>query len=105
MSFLKVAEVAAILKVAEGSVRSMVKNGQLPALYIGNEIRIKESDVHALTGTTTPPPPRNSKPLSDAQKKAREKFAAQARARGKKAEPPASTKISAPKTNAVAAKA
>ncbi len=42
---LTVAEVAALLRVSEKSVREWVKSGRLPAIRIGKVIRIPRSSV------------------------------------------------------------
>jgi excisionase family DNA binding protein len=43
-SFLTVAEVAAILKLNQQTVRNWIDQGSLPALRVGRRVRIKRSD-------------------------------------------------------------
>ena len=42
---LTVAEVAAIMRVSSMTVYRLIKNGDLPALRVGKNYRIRESDV------------------------------------------------------------
>jgi excisionase family DNA binding protein len=42
---LTVAEVAAIMRVSNMTVYRLIKNGDLPALRVGKNYRIRESDV------------------------------------------------------------
>jgi excisionase family DNA binding protein len=46
--FLTVAEVAAMLKLNQQTVRNWIDAGQLPAVHIGRRVRIKRSDFDAL---------------------------------------------------------
>lgn len=96
--FHTIQEVSQILRVSEKAVRSLIKSGQLPALYIGKEIRIKAGDLANLT--SAPPAPRKAKPLTQAQIAARKKFVDMVRsksaAKKKAVAPPAPTKNSAP---------
>jgi excisionase family DNA binding protein len=43
-SFLTVAEVAAMLKLNQQTVRNWIDQGSLPALRVGRRVRIKRSD-------------------------------------------------------------
>ena len=42
---MTVAEVAAIMRVSNMTVYRLIKNGDLPALRVGKNYRIRESDV------------------------------------------------------------
>jgi excisionase family DNA binding protein len=44
---LTVAEVAATMRVSNMTVYRLIKNGDLPALRVGKNYRIRESDVDA----------------------------------------------------------
>lgn len=46
--FLTVAEVAAILKLNQQTVRNWIDSGFLPAMRIGRRVRVKRSDFDAL---------------------------------------------------------
>ena len=46
--FLTVAEVAALLKLNQQTVRNWIDQGSLPALHIGRRVRIRRSDFDAL---------------------------------------------------------
>jgi excisionase family DNA binding protein len=46
--FMTVAEVAAILKLNQQTVRDWIDSGFLPALRIGRRVRVKRSDFNAL---------------------------------------------------------
>jgi excisionase family DNA binding protein len=46
--FLTVAEVAAILKLNQQTVRNWIDQGRLPAVHIGRRVRIKRSDLEEL---------------------------------------------------------
>ena len=46
--FLTVAEVAAILKLNQQTVRNWIDQGSLPALHVGRRVRIRRSDFEAL---------------------------------------------------------
>jgi excisionase family DNA binding protein len=57
--FMTVAEVAAILKLNQQTVRNWIDRGFLPALHVGRRVRIKRSDFDSLlqasyTGTKAP---------------------------------------------------
>lgn len=43
---LTVAEVAALMRVSNMTVYRLIKSGQLPALRVGKNYRIRESDMH-----------------------------------------------------------
>ena len=43
---LTVAEVAATMRVSNMTVYRLIKSGQLPALRVGKNYRIRESDLH-----------------------------------------------------------
>lgn len=47
-SFLTVAEVAAILKLNQQTVRNWIDQGSLPALRVGRRVRIRQSDLEQL---------------------------------------------------------
>ncbi|MDI7253385.1 MAG: helix-turn-helix domain-containing protein [Actinomycetota bacterium] len=44
--FLTVAEVAEMMRVSKMTVYRLVKSGQIPAIRVGKNYRIKESDVN-----------------------------------------------------------
>jgi excisionase family DNA binding protein len=52
--FLTISEVAELLRVSESTIRSYIRNGQLPCLKLGNgrsaAVRIRRSDIDALVG-------------------------------------------------------
>ncbi|HEX9774945.1 MAG TPA: helix-turn-helix domain-containing protein [Actinomycetota bacterium] len=53
---LVVAEVAALMRVSNMTVYRLIKTGELPALRVGKNYRIKESDVVAyLDGSAVHP--------------------------------------------------
>lgn len=47
-SYLTVAEIAAVLKVNQQTVRNWIEGGKLPALRIGRRVRVKKSDLNQL---------------------------------------------------------
>src|SRR5437763_1808466 len=55
-SFLTVAEVAAMLKLNQQTVRNWIDQGSLPALRIGRRVRIRRSDLERVLeqGSTAP---------------------------------------------------
>jgi excisionase family DNA binding protein len=57
--YLTVAEVAALLKLNEQTVRNWIDSGRLSALRVGRRVRIKRSDLDAMlaAGATVPPAP------------------------------------------------
>jgi excisionase family DNA binding protein len=61
--FMTVAEVAAVLKLNQQTVRNWIEAGTLPAVRIGRRVRIKRSDFDAVVdaGYSGPPaaPPTN----------------------------------------------
>ena len=46
--FMTVAEVAAILKLNQQTVRNWIDQGSLPALHVGRRVRIRRTDFDAL---------------------------------------------------------
>jgi excisionase family DNA binding protein len=46
--FLTVAEVAAVLKLNQQTVRNWIDRGELPALHVGRRVRVRRSDFEAL---------------------------------------------------------
>jgi excisionase family DNA binding protein len=61
-TFLTVAEVAALLKLNQQTVRNWIDQGSLPALRVGRRVRIRRSDLERVleqgstaTGATTQP--------------------------------------------------
>lgn len=67
--FLTVAEVAAILKLNEQTVRNWIDAGTLPALRVGRRVRIKREDLNAIveagaTGSAAPQP-REPEPTAE----------------------------------------
>jgi excisionase family DNA binding protein len=46
--FMTVAEVAAVLKLNQQTVRNWIDQGKLPALRVGRRVRIKRSDFERL---------------------------------------------------------
>jgi putative molybdopterin biosynthesis protein len=55
-SFLTVAEVAALLKLNQQTVRNWIDQGSLPALRVGRRVRIRRSDLERVlqAGATSP---------------------------------------------------
>jgi excisionase family DNA binding protein len=47
-SFLTVAEVAALLKLNQQTVRNWIDAGSLPAIRVGRRVRIKQSDLNRI---------------------------------------------------------
>jgi excisionase family DNA binding protein len=47
-SYLTVAEIAAVLKVNQQTVRNWIDQGRLPALRIGRRVRVRRSDLEQL---------------------------------------------------------
>ena len=91
--FYTLPEVASILKVSDKTVRKLIREGQLPVVTLGREIRVKESDLQSLS--TKPVPPKKAKPLTPAQIAAREKFVKMVRAKSA-AKKAAAAKAAAP---------
>lgn len=61
-SFLTVAEVAALLRLNQQTVRNWIDAGSLPALRVGRRVRIKRSDLDRMLesgyrGTSSPASP------------------------------------------------
>lgn len=56
--FMTVAEIAAILKLNQQTVRNWIDAGKLPALHIGRRVRVRRADFDALVdrGRTSEPP-------------------------------------------------
>jgi excisionase family DNA binding protein len=56
--FLTVAELAAILKLNQQTVRNWIDEGSLPAFRVGRRVRIRRSDFDRFVeaGSTVPPP-------------------------------------------------
>ena len=53
--FMTVAEVAAILKLNQQTVRNWIDSGFLPRLRVGRRVRIKRSDFDALEASYSGP--------------------------------------------------
>lgn len=47
VTFMTVAEVAAIMRVSKMTVYRLVHSGELPAIRVGRSFRVPESAVHA----------------------------------------------------------
>lgn len=47
MSFMTVAEVAAVMRVSKMTVYRLVHSGELPAVRVGRSFRVPEKAVHA----------------------------------------------------------
>jgi len=60
--FLTVAEIAAILKLNQQTVRNWIERGLLPALRIGRRVRVRRGDFERFLdqGRTTRPPASKS---------------------------------------------
>lgn len=118
MMYHTIEQVAATLQVPEAEVRTLIRDGKLPVMVIGKNIRIPDYSFQSLKTTTDVKLPKvkgPAKPPTPAQLKAREAFGVQARKRAAEAKakknpvkspvkvqgPPVS---SPPKNNAVAAK-
>ena len=54
--FLTVAEVAAILKLNQQTIRNWIDHGTLPALRIGRRVRVTRSDLDQLLADASPQP-------------------------------------------------
>jgi excisionase family DNA binding protein len=50
--FMTVAEVAAILKLNQQTVRNWIDAGKLPALHIGRRVRIRRADFDQLLASS-----------------------------------------------------
>ncbi len=61
-SFLTVAEVAALLKLNQQTVRNWIDAGSLPAIRVGRRVRIKQSDLNRIleSGYRGTPPPAST---------------------------------------------
>ncbi len=46
--FLTVAEVAALLRLNQQTVRNWIDRGELPALRVGRRVRIRRADFHEM---------------------------------------------------------
>jgi excisionase family DNA binding protein len=46
--FMTVAEIAAILKLNQQTIRNWIDQGTLPALHIGRRVRVRRADFDAL---------------------------------------------------------
>jgi excisionase family DNA binding protein len=46
--FMTVAEIAAILKLNQQTVRNWIAQGSLPAVHVGRRVRVRRSDFEAL---------------------------------------------------------
>ena len=46
--FMTVAEIAAILKLNQQTIRNWIDQGKLPALHIGRRVRVRRADFDAL---------------------------------------------------------
>jgi excisionase family DNA binding protein len=57
--FLTVAEIAAILKLNQQTVRNWIDQGTLPALRVGRRVRVRRSDFDALLERGVPRTPQN----------------------------------------------
>jgi excisionase family DNA binding protein len=57
--FLTVADIAALLKLNQQTVRNWIDAGTLPALRVGRRVRVRRADFDALVerGRTVPPRP------------------------------------------------
>jgi excisionase family DNA binding protein len=62
--FLMVADVAAILKLNQQTVRNWIDRGELPAVRVGRRVRIRRSDFHQLVerGRIVPPAEQEQPP-------------------------------------------
>lgn len=59
---LTVAEVAAILKLNQQTIRNWIDQGSLPALHVGRRVRIRRSDFDALLERSRVGPPPAAEP-------------------------------------------
>ena len=53
MTFMTVAEVAAVMRVSKMTVYRLVPSGELPAVRVGRSFRVPESAVRAAASPTT----------------------------------------------------
>jgi excisionase family DNA binding protein len=60
--FLTVADVAAVLKLNQQTVRNWIDQGSLPALHVGRRVRIRRSDFEALLERSRIGAPRVAEP-------------------------------------------
>jgi excisionase family DNA binding protein len=60
--FMTVAEVAAILKLNQQTVRNWIDAGKLPALRVGRRVRIRRSDFDRLLEESYTGPPNTAEP-------------------------------------------
>jgi excisionase family DNA binding protein len=54
---MTVAEIAAVLKLNQQTIRNWIDQGRLPAIRIGRRVRIKRSDFNELLATAATPAP------------------------------------------------
>jgi excisionase family DNA binding protein len=54
---MTVAEIAAVLKLNQQTIRNWIDQGRLPAIRIGRRVRIKRSDFEELLTTAAAPAP------------------------------------------------
>lgn len=52
VTFMTVAEVAAIMRVSKMTVYRLVHSGELPAVRVGRSFRVPEDAVHAYLNTS-----------------------------------------------------
>ena len=50
---MTVAEIAAILKLNQQTIRNWIDQGKLPALHIGRRVRVRRADFDALIEAST----------------------------------------------------
>jgi excisionase family DNA binding protein len=61
---MTVAEIAAVLKLNQQTIRNWIDQGRLPAIRIGRRVRIKRSDFKALLATAATPAPAAARPTA-----------------------------------------
>lgn len=52
---LTVEEIAKYLRVSRQTVYTMIRSGKIPHFKIGNKVRVKRTDLDAMTNTQTQP--------------------------------------------------
>ena len=62
--FMTVAEIAAILKLNQQTIRNWIDEGKLPALHIGRRVRVRRADFDALIEGSSSGP-KHSRPASE----------------------------------------
>ena len=61
---MTVAEIAAVLKLNQQTIRNWIDQGRLPAIRIGRRVRIRRSDFEELLTTAATPAPAAVRPTA-----------------------------------------